>query len=70
MSNNLSEDEISQLLKELDEYHKETEKQLDLNKVDYIQDHYEIESCLNHSWEEYRGLKEAFIHCKVCGEKQ
>lgn len=71
MSNNLSQEEIDQLLRELEEYHKETNKQLafDFNKVDNIKDHIEIDTCLTHSPEEYKGLKEVFIHCKVCGEK-
>jgi len=72
MSNNLSQEEINQLLLELEQYHKETDKQLafDFNKVDNIKDHIEIETCLTHLWEKYEGIRESFFHCKVCGEKQ
>jgi len=72
MSNNLSQEEINQLLLELEEYHKETDKQLafDFNKVDNIKDHIEIETCLNHTWEEYTGLKEVYRFCKICNIKE
>lgn len=68
MAYNLSQEEINQLIKEAKDY-TDDPNQLEFN-LSKTHDHVEIETCIFHTWEKYEGLRESFIHCKLCGEKK
>lgn len=69
---NLSQEEIDDLMKDLDNYflpNSEQQEGFDFTKVDAIQDHNETVGC-KHEFVEYVGLNEKFDHCKMCGSKK